>query len=90
MSRYYGIISANKVVLAAKQEKYNSLISSLWNFGMENIKYMYIHKLNSITLLLILYCWLVRVSLFIELGGPKDLGTGWRGDLWTFMISRPI
>ena len=36
------------------------------------------------------YCWLVRVSLFIELGGPRDLGTEWRGDLGTFMISRPI
>ena len=22
------------------------------------------------------YCWLVRVSLFIELGCPRDLGTG--------------
>ena len=35
-------------------------------------------------------CWLVRVSLFIELGCPSDLGKGWRGDLGTFMISRPI
>ena len=35
------------------------------------------------------YCWLVRVSLFIELGCPRDLGKGWRGDLGTFMISRP-
>ena len=34
-------------------------------------------------------CWLVRVSLFIELGGPRDLGKGWRGDLGTFIISRP-
>ena len=36
------------------------------------------------------YCWLVRGSLFIELGCPGDLGKGWRGDLGTFMISRPI
>ena len=36
------------------------------------------------------YCWLVRGSLFIELGCPRDLGKGWRGDLGTFMISRPI
>ena len=36
------------------------------------------------------YCWLVRVSLFIELGCPRDLGKGWRGDLGTFKISRPI
>ena len=35
-------------------------------------------------------CWLVRGSLFIELGCPEDLGKGWRGDLGTFMISRPI
>ena len=35
-------------------------------------------------------CWLVRGSLFIELGCPRDLGKGWRGDLGTFMISRPI
>ena len=35
-------------------------------------------------------CWLVRGSLFIELGCPGDLGKGWRGDLGTFMISRPI
>ena len=35
------------------------------------------------------YCWLVRVSLFIELGCPRDLGKEWRGDLGTFMISRP-
>ena len=31
-----------------------------------------------------------RVSLFIDLGCPRDLGKGWRGDLGTFMISRPI
>ena len=37
-----------------------------------------------------IYCWLVRGSLFIELGCPKDLGKGSRGDLGTFMISRPI
>ena len=30
-----------------------------------------------------------RVSLFIDLGCPRDLGKGWRGDLGTFMISRP-
>ena len=36
------------------------------------------------------YCRLVRGSLFIELGCPRDLGKGWRGDLGTFMISRPI
>ena len=35
------------------------------------------------------HCWLVRGSLFIELGCPEDLGKGWRGDLGTFMISRP-
>ena len=35
-------------------------------------------------------CWLVRGSLFIELGCPEDLGKRWRGDLGTFMISRPI
>ena len=35
-------------------------------------------------------CWLIRVSLFIELRGAEDLGKGWRGDLGTFMISRPI
>ena len=33
------------------------------------------------------FCWLVRVSLFIELGCPGDLGKGWRVDLGTFMIS---
>ena len=42
----------------------------------------------------ILVCILVagsfRVSLFIDLGCPRDLGKGWRGDLGTFMISRPI
>ena len=36
------------------------------------------------------YCWLVRGSLFIELGCTRDLGKGWRGDLGTFMISRSI
>ena len=36
------------------------------------------------------FCWLVRGSLFIELGYLRDLGKGWRGDLGTFMISRPI
>ena len=36
------------------------------------------------------FCWLVRGSLFIELGCLRDLGKGWRGDLGTFMISRPI
>ena len=36
------------------------------------------------------FCWLVRVSLFIELGGAEDLGTGCRGAFGIFMISRPI
>ena len=36
------------------------------------------------------FCWLVRGSLFIELGCTRDLGKGWRGDLGTFMISRSI
>ena len=31
-----------------------------------------------------------RVSLFIDLGCPRDLGKEWRGHLGTFMISRPI
>ena len=31
-----------------------------------------------------------RVSLFIDLGCPRDLGKGWGGDLGTFMIRRPI
>ena len=35
------------------------------------------------------YCWLVRGSLFIAWGCPRDSGKGWRGDLGTFMISRP-
>ena len=26
----------------------------------------------------------------IEMVGPEDLGTGWRGAFGTFMISRPI
>ena len=39
---------------------------------------------------LLVNCWLVRGSLFIELGCRGDLGKGWRGDLGTFMISRPI
>ena len=38
----------------------------------------------------ILFCWLVRGSLFIELGCTRDVGKGWRGDLGTFMISRSI
>ena len=37
-----------------------------------------------------LFCWLIRGSLFIKLGCLRDLGRGWRGDLGTFMISRPI
>ena len=36
------------------------------------------------------FYWLVRGSLFIELGCTRDLGKGWRGDLGTFMISRSI
>ena len=36
------------------------------------------------------FCWLVRVSLFIELGGAGDLGTRKSGAFSTFMISRPI
>ena len=36
------------------------------------------------------FCSLIRGSLFIELGCLRDLGKGWRGDLGTFMISRPI
>ena len=35
-------------------------------------------------------CWLVRVSLFIELEGAGNLGTRKRGAFSTFMISRPI
>ena len=42
----------------------------------------------------LLECFLIadsfRVSLFIDLGCPKDLGKGWMGDLGTLMISRPI
>ena len=30
-----------------------------------------------------IYCWLVRVSLFIELGGAQDLGQG-GGSPWHF------
>ena len=36
------------------------------------------------------HCWLIRVSLFIELGGAGDLGTRKRGAFSTFMISGPI
>ena len=36
------------------------------------------------------FCWLIRVSLFIELGGAGDLGTRKRGAFSTFKISRPI
>ena len=36
------------------------------------------------------HCWLVRVSLFIEIGGAEDLRKGWRGAFSTFMINRPI
>ena len=31
-----------------------------------------------------------RVSLFIDLGCPSDLGTGWRGVFGTFMTNRLI
>ena len=31
-----------------------------------------------------------RVSLFIDLGCPGDFGKGRKGDLGTFMISKPI
>ena len=48
-----------------------------------------IYKWLLFLLLFSSYCWLVRGSLFIELGCPEDLGKGWRGDLGTFMISRP-
>ena len=45
--------------------------------------------MQSCYILILPCCWLVRGSLFIELGCPEDLGKGWRGDLGTFMISRP-
>ena len=36
-------------------------------------------------------CWLVRGSLFIELGAQEEIwGKGGGGDLGTFMIRRPI
>ena len=40
--------------------------------------------------LVLLIAGLFRVSLFIDLGCPRDLEKGWMGDLGTFMISRPI
>ena len=54
------------------------------------VKYHAISSLGSKCFLCKKYCWLVRGSLFIELGCTRDLGKGWRGDLGTFMISRSI
>ena len=63
------------------------------------------HKTNFILVVKILFCVLMdytklnltfliagsfRVSLFIDLGCPWDLGTEWRGAFGTFMINRPI
>ena len=48
------------------------------------------YRSDHLLLLLLYHCWLVRVSLFIELGGPHSFGKGWWGALGTFMISRPI
>ena len=45
---------------------------------------------SKVCTLFVSYCWLVRVSLFIELGGAGDLETRKRGTFSTFMISRPI
>ena len=46
-------------------------------------------KYVSTNILNYLFAGSFRVSLFIDLGCPRDLGKGWRGDLGTFMISRP-
>ena len=34
------------------------------------------------------YCWLIGVSLVIEMVGPEDFGIG-EGSLWHFLIMRP-
>ena len=47
-------------------------------------------KLNMHTSLDQFISGLFRVSLFINLRSPQDLGTGWLGALGTFMISRHI
>ena len=44
---------------------------------------------SHLSIILLFIAGSFRVSLFIDLGCPRDLGKGWRGDLGTFMISRP-
>ena len=60
--------------------KYLIIQNYLWHFKFMNLN----------TDWNIINCWLIRGSLFIELGCQGDLRKGWRGHLGTFMISRPV
>ena len=64
---------------------YDNGLHSRWLTKIVSI----IFKLKIYPNLVICFCWLVRVSLFIDLVFPWDLGKGWWGHLSTFMISRP-
>ena len=67
--------------------------SSWWNsdhFCTQNSATCNVITTSTLPRCWLLYCWLVRVSLFIELGGAGDLGTRKRGAFSSFMINRPI
>ena len=55
-----------------------------WIFSLNSV------QIELVSFLLIYFCWLIRVSLFIDLGFPYNLGKGWWGHLGPFVISRPI
>ena len=73
-------------MMSPKTEKVQCLLQ-FENFSFT--LYIYAVKMSRIQLDYFFIAGSFRVSLFIDLGCPRDLGKGWRGDLGTFMISRP-
>ena len=76
------------IYITSISQKYMQFLDSILCKKIQNFRYC-TYVSGSASYLGNLFCWLVRGSLFIELGCPEDLGKGWRGDLGTFMISRP-
>ena len=64
------------------------LFSNYYNF-LEKVSLL-VNHVSIATKIFNIFAGSFRVSLFIDLGCPRDLGKEWRGDLGTFMISRPI
>ena len=66
------------------------LMQCAFRFKIYNI-FVYFFKLTSTTATQVttFVAGSLEAAYSLNLGCPEDLGKGWRGDLGTFMISRP-